>query len=524
MIILSLSLVSWSQVVVIESVQQSLDTALNSKYFEGNPILSPDGSRIYFTRSGHPENIGGRSDMGDVWFAARFENGSWGPAQNLGGPVNTEDKNAVIGLLDQGRAMLLTYQYTNEGKPDKGFSISVKDRQVWSKPRNIDIPYFKSHSEFQSAAISPDGNVMIFSLMTFGTYGVEDLYFTKLKADGSWSDLRNLGPTINSRYQEMTPFIGPDSETIYFASNGYQGEGSLDIYWSKRLDDSWRNWTTPINLGPLINSVGSESGFKFLPDMDWAVLVSTQNSDGYGDLKKVNISFPKDFVAEVDSVADHPLLSLPEPADSVLASVIEIEEVLNNFSGKLIDIKTRKVIEGELLLLSEFDSLTTNSTELGYAVNLREADYQLVVTAIDYLEYDTAFTITPGSNYTTDFSLQPLEVGNTITMDHVLFERGTTNLISGSEQDLEAVYHMLRDNPSVEIEVAGHTDNQGNFKMNVKLSQERVDKVVEYLVTKGINKRRISGKGWGPMKPIATNNTEESRRLNRRVEFTIVKK
>lgn len=514
------------QVITVESDQQSLDNALNSKSFEENPIFSPDGSGLYFTRSGHAGNVGGITDKGDVWYVARFEDGSWGPAQNLGTPLNSTDKNTVIGFLDGGRAMLLTQQNSDGNRPDQGFAISIKEGELWSKPRTISVPYFKSQSEFQSATISSDGSVMIFSLMTFGTYGVEDLYFSKLKADGSWSDLRNLGPTINSRYQEMTPFISPDDQTIYFASNGYQGEGSLDIYYSQRLDDSWRNWTTPVNLGPKINTVGSESGFRFLPENNLAVLVSTQNSDGYGDLKKVDISFPEDFVAKIDSIVDHPLISKLTSIDTIPATedLVIVERAANNFSGKLTDTKTGDIIEGQLFIISEFDSLVINSNKEGYATILKEADYTMVVKSRDYLEYDTAFTILKGKDFSRDFPLQPLEVGNTIALDHVLFERGTTTLIAGSEQDLEAVYHMLRDNPSIEIEVAGHTDNQGNFKLNVKLSQDRVDRVVEYLANKGISKRRLSGKGWGPMKPIAKNNTEESRRLNRRVEFTIVKK
>ncbi len=520
------SLSCWGQLVKVESVQQSLDTAINSKIFEESPILSPDGAKLFFTRAGHAGNVGGISDKGDVWYATRLDDGTWGPATNLGIPINSVARNTVIGFLDGGNAMLLTHQPVGGNQGNKGFAISRREGDSWSKLREVEIPYFKSQSEFQSATISPDGRIMIFSLMTFGTYGVEDLYFTRLRGDGSWSDLRNLGPIINTRYQEMTPFISPDNQTIYFASNGYQGEGSLDIYWSQRLDDSWRNWTTPENLGSQINTIGSESGFKFLPGSNWALLVSTQNSDGYGDLKKVEISFPEDFIAEIDTLEEHPLLSSIK-ADTLVFEPIQKEPVgvKNNFSGKIRNIKTGQAIEGQLSLISEFDSLTLKSSDTqGFNAKLREADYQVVVKSNDYLEYDTAFTINVNKAFVNDFFLEPLEVGNTIALNNVLFERGKTMMIAGSEQDLEAVFRMLRDNPSIEIEVAGHTDNQGDFKLNVKLSQDRVDKVVEYLIQKGISKKRLSGKGWGPMKPIAKNNTEESRRLNRRVEFTILNK
>ena len=420
--------------------------------------------------------------------------------------------------------MILTNQYKQRGSKDSGFSLSTQTDDTWKNPVNVDIPYFKSQSDFKSASISPDGNVMLFSVMSFGSYGVEDLYFTRLKPDGSWSDLRNLGPQINTRFQDMHPFIAPDNKTIYFASNGHGGYGGLDIFWSQRLDDTWRNWTTPQNLGPKVNTEGSESSFSFLPDQPWAILVSTQNSDGYGDLKRVEISFPDEFVAKVDTAENVLITKIAN--DSVIAakSTPEPRKSLN-FKGFIYDAKSKAAIKGAITAISEFDSLNIMATQLeGFSVQLEDADYQLVISSQDYLEYDTALSVTSGTTIERDFFLQPLEVGNTITLRHVLFERGTTTLISGSEQDLEAVYHMLRDNPTIEIEVAGHTDNQGSFDLNVKLSQERVDKVIDFLINKGIRKKRLSGKGWGPMKPIASNANEETRKLNRRVEFTIVKK
>jgi len=293
------------------------------------------------------------------------------------------------------------------------------------------------------------------------------------------------------------------------------------------LDDTWRNWTTPVNLGSMVNSIGSETSFSFLPDGEWAVLVSTQNSDGYGDLKKVKISFPEDFVAVQEDTLEQQLTVFPIPEPDTLITQSTEEIIENNsvaFSGNILNAKDRTAIVGQLSLISELDSLIINSDENGFSAELVPADYQLLVEADNFLEYDSAFTILEGQSFTRDFFLHPLEVGSTIKLNHVLFERGTTNLIPGSERDLEAVYHMLRNNPSMEIEVGGHTDNQGNFKLNVKLSQERVDEVVEYLAQRGINRRRIRGKGWGPMKPIASNATEESRGLNRRVEFTILKK
>ena len=512
-----LGIASGQQIEVISS-QMPLDSIINSQYFESHPRLSPAGDQLFFSRTNHPDNPAGVSDEGDIWFSNRTGD-RWSVPIHAGKAVNNSQQNSAIGFLDGGEALLLNRQYNGS---NNGFAVSFNRDNVWTEPRDIDIPYFKSQSEFQSASLSPDGSTIIFSIMSFGSFGVEDLYFSRLKADGTWSDLRNLGPTVNTKYQELTPFISPDGETVYFASNGHGGEGSLDIFWTKRVDDTWRNWTTPVNLGPLVNTIGSETSFSFLPQSDEAILVSTQNSDGYGDIKKVGIIYPEDVVVQQDSLVDHPMLSVAVP-DTLSANTKEQEGPM--FSGRVFNIKDNAPILAQLILISERDTISLNSSlSEGFSSSLDADVYRLRVTSADFLEYDTTFQIMEGASIISNFSLYPLEVGSTITLNHVLFERGTTNLLEGSEQDLEAVYRMLLDNPSIEILVAGHTDNQGNFKLNVKLSQDRVDQVIEYLVDKGVKRKRLSGKGWGPMKPIASNNNEETRRLNRRVEFTILKK
>ncbi|MEQ9425711.1 MAG: OmpA family protein [Cyclobacteriaceae bacterium] len=513
-----------SQIVQVESEQISVGNNINSKYYEESPVLSTDGQRLYFTRRGYSGMTGGLKDNGDIWVSTRFSDGSWAPAQLAAKQLNNERSNSVIGFANQGSTMLLNYHYGATGKD--GFSVSQKSGDGWGTPQNVEIPYFKSQWEFRSASIAPSGGVIVFSLQTFGSYGVEDLYFTKLKADGSWTDLRNMGAVLNTRYQELTPFIAPDGETIYFASNGHGGSGGMDIFVSKRLDNSWKNWSVPVNMGAPLNTVGSETSFSFLPEGDFAVVVSTQNSDGYGDIKTVRISFPEDYEAPADTVQEAPAIAVIEEEPTPIVAEPETQEqTLDiNFSGMIYNARNDDPVSGSIEMISEKGTFNISASNGKFSSNLDAGDYSAIISAQDFLEYDTLITIESGQSIAQNFYLEPLEVGNTIALKHVLFERGTTNLIPGSEQDLEAVYHMLRDNPTIEILVEGHTDNQGAFNPNVELSQQRVDKVIEYLTNKGIKKNRIAGKGWGPMKPIASNANPETRKLNRRVEFTIVKK
>ncbi|MDA0195978.1 MAG: OmpA family protein [Bacteroidetes bacterium] len=509
------------QQITVESPQESLGPGINSKFFEQNPLISIDGTNIYFVRSGDPQNTGGVSDKGDIWISTKVTDGTWSAAQRINAPINTIARNAIIGFQDD--LMLLNYNY---GKSvGGGFSVSRKIVNIWEEPVDVSIPFFKSQSEFESAAISPNGEAMIFSIQSFGTYGVEDLFYTTMQSNGKWSDLRNIGPTINTPYQELTPFISPDGQYLYFASNGHQGYGGMDIFASKRLDDGWRNWTEPVNLGELVNTVGSETSFSFLPEADWAILVSTQNSDGYGDLKKVAISFPEDYSVPDDTVATNPISVIYDPMDVEPPYDQPLKPALNTLKGRLINIKNRQPIDGNLIIIGETDTVNIKSSiNSGFVANVVRGDFRISATAIDFLDYDTLFTFSRGGEVMIDLYLEPLDVGNTISLKHVLFERGTTDLVPGSERDLQTVYNMLSNNPSIEILVEGHTDNQGVFRLNVELSQQRVDAVIKYLVDRGIKINRLKGKGWGAMKPIANNSTEESRKMNRRVEFTITGK
>jgi len=510
------------QQIIVESQQESLGSNINSKYFEQSPVISIDGNSIYFVRSGDPRNHGGVTDKGDLWVSSLLEDGSWGIAQRVNSPINTDKRNTIIGFQDD--FMLLNYHYGLSG--GGGFSVSHKATNTWEEPIDIKIPFFKSQSEFENATISPDGKTMIFSIQSFGTYGVEDLFYTTIRSDGKWSDLRNIGPTVNTPYQELTPFISPDAQYLYFASNGHQGYGGMDIFVSKRLDDGWRNWTEPVNLGALVNTVGSETSFSFLSEADWAILVSTQNSDGYGDLKKIVISFPEDYTAPEEIVGTNPLLSvIYNPIDSKPTDIESVKPAFNILKGRLINIKNGQPINGNLMVISETDTVNMiSSINSGFVADVVQGDFRISATAKYFLDYDTLLTFSNGGELSIDLYLEPLDVGNTIALKHVLFERGTTDFVPGSERDLQAVYNMLSDNPSIEILVEGHTDNQGIFRLNIELSQRRVDAVIECLVDKGIKRNRLTGKGWGSMKPIANNSSEELRKMNRRVEFIITGK
>lgn len=366
----------------------------------------------------------------------------------------------------------------------------------------VNIPFFKNKAPIQSGCLSKDGRYMILSMESNNTYGVEDLYIVKQKSDGTWDRAKNLGYQLNTEYQEVTPFLAEDNRTLFFATNGRGGQGSFDLFYTVRQDESWRNWSEPVNLGSQINTSGSETSFAFVDGSEWAYYVSSQDSDGYGDIMRIKF---KEEIEEDTTRIEQPAVTVEKPAEK--SSIITL---------KVVDAKTGEVLPAELIKAEEkqigangtfeIDSLTGEEVELkspGYLPKVIILDEQLKI----------------GEN---TVALSSVAKGSVITLDHVLFHRGTANMIDGSQKELNLVVEVMNDNPDIKILLKGHTDNTGDPVRNIQLSEARVKTVKEYIIAQGVSPYRVSGKGYGGNEPIASNETEETRKLNRRVEFEVV--
>ncbi|HMQ01020.1 MAG TPA: hypothetical protein PKC24_14665, partial [Cyclobacteriaceae bacterium] len=258
---------------------------LNSAYDEANPVLHPDSKTLYFTIAHHPDNIGGKKDPGDIWYSKLQEDQTWSAPMHAGAALNNRQYNAVAGFSADGAIMYLHNHYTSSGEAARtqGIAMSRRTAAGWSAPENIAIPYFLNRSAIQSGSISGSGKYFVFAADSYGSFGAEDLYVCTYQ-NGRWSEPCNLGVIINSAFQEMSPFLAADDVTLYFSTNGRGGKGSFDVYTSTRLDDSWTNWSIPQNLAA-VNTSGRELFFTLSADHTFALYTSTQNSDGYGDVK-----------------------------------------------------------------------------------------------------------------------------------------------------------------------------------------------------------------------------------------------
>jgi OmpA-OmpF porin, OOP family len=498
--------------IAVESLSQAPSLLnINSAYDEQNPVLSPDGKALYFTIAKHPQNVGGKNDLGDIWVSI-FLNGQWQSPIHGGSAINNENYNAVLGFSDVGDLYLWGH-YAKGVVTTQGISASQKNGNDWGQPINISIPYFLNRSANASGSINRSGNIFVFSAESYNTMGGEDIYVS-FKNDGKWSEPLNLGKNINTRFQEMTPWLSDDGSTLYFASNGHGGLGSFDLFVSKRLDESWEKWSPPLGLGDKVNSESRELYFRKYPMKGYSLFTSTHDSNRYGVIKVL-----------ADSVFD------AKPKIDTLIKIREkdYEPKLSNaitLFGKVTNSKSKIGIAAMLKFRSDSSFSIYASSNGQYKVIIPstkvytiEVEQKGFVNVVERLDLETVQL----NSLELSFALQPIEVGTIVNLKSVLFYMGTTSLLEESYVELDAVVDFLKSNPRVEIQLEGHTDNRGDAKKNLALSQQRVEKIKSYLTNKGISAKRVKGKGFGGSRPIASSDNEEARKMNRRVDFLITK-
>lgn len=487
---------------------------LNSVYDEQCPVLNSTYEEIYFTVANHPSNTSGKRDLGDIWYSKKV-GGSWRVAQPVKGLINNPGYNAVLGFSIDGNEMFLYGHYNTHGDvaSSQGISVSKRIGDTWSLPRNETVPYFLNKRDGSGGHITTDKSIFVFSAegRAYDSFGNEDVYVCFNKV-GVWTEPLNLGSSINTSHQELAPFYNQETKQLYFSSNKPGGLGSADVYMCERMDDTWQRWSQPINLGTNVNSDGRELFYRTVPN--GFLLTSTRNSDGYGDIREVEYklsasdSLPK--VEVVTPIAEQELLT---EIDSFTISGV----VTSLVSGEEIDAR---------MLFTPSSNPSLVAVKGRYSTTLPIAlKYMVNISASGYITSEEEISVPSGSlgSIRANFTLQPISIGVSVNLKHVLFKQSSAELLPESYEELDRVVAFLRDNPSVAIELAGHTDNSGKTKLNQQLSIMRADRVKYYLVSKGVEGARIKGVGYGGKRPLASNKTEEGRMMNRRVEFKILK-
>jgi len=267
---------------------ENLGPALNSNYDDMLPIISADGQSLYFGRKLHPQNTGA-DKADDIWYSELDDSGHWSKAINPGAPINNEYHNYVAAVSTDGRQLILANEYTRVGIPAQGVSVSSRTANGWSQPKNLRIKGFYNLNEFSCYHMGPQGNVLLMAIERHDTYGDMDIYVSFKENGLNWTEPMNLGPTINTAATEGSVFLAADGKTIYFSSDGFSGYGSFDMYMSRRLDNTWTNWTEPINLGPQINSRLRDFYYTIPASGDYAYFSSDKNSMGRSDIYRIKL-------------------------------------------------------------------------------------------------------------------------------------------------------------------------------------------------------------------------------------------
>lgn len=481
-------------------VKENLGPEINTEYDEVTPKISVDGKTIYFSRKKNPGNIGGDNDDSDVWFSTSTDGVTWSPSQNVGKPVNTEGINNIVSVSQDNNTMIMV--------ASNDFDVFTRAATGWAAAGTLGIPH-ENESDYFEASQSADGKTVLFSARNKGSLfysdktSERDIFISRKGNNGIWSAPFNLGPNINTSGNEMSPFLAPDGRTLYFASDGHPGYGSSDIFMSKRLDDTWTNWSVPVNLGPEINTFGYEAYYTVPASGDVAYMCTSERSYGRFDLVRIRL----------------PEAVQPEPVVLV--------------TGRALHAKTKTPVKAKIV----FENIETG-VEAGEAIsNSQSGEYQIALPygvnyglfakAKGYISVNENLSLLYLNRYQVinkDLYLIPIEVGEAIQLNNVFFEQGRPVLNHESYSELDRLVTIMKENSGMEIELSGHTDNIGNPRSLVVLSQERVAAVKNYLVSKGITSNRISGKGYGASKPLVKNDSEEHRKMNRRVEFKITRK
>lgn len=556
----------------------NLGKQVNTFYHEAAPVVSPNGKDLYFFVQNHPDNTYGKEGSQDIWVSHKSDSGQWSAPEHLGAPFNQHRSNQVFTVLPDGSLFVRG----GRGKDSKGFSIVNPDGN-WNE-MSIKNYADMEKGRFNGAAISSDAKHIILYFTEVPKSIRSDLYVSNLQPDGSWSQPEKLN--ITDRSDMFGPFISADDKTLYFASDrpDPKRQGGSDIYKATRLDDTWKNWSKPVNLGPPINTAAGDAYFSM--DAKGNVFTSRANSRVDGGNLDLFILLPKTITVKVNGIVfdektrqpipamvnvtpkgEKPIklkvdlgsnyeTIIPETTQVGIAASAEgylpkdqtfpIPELVNDttltfdvfltpipkkliLTGTVFDSKTNEPIHSKIEAVNKEKGGSKFSMEASKGLYEKEINdlgwYVLTASAEGYLNatdsiYVESKEITP---VVKDLYLNKIEVGVTVRLKNIYFDFDKTTLKSESFVELNKVVEFLKQNSSVEIEISGHTDSKGSDDYNLNLSQGRSQSVVDYLISQGIESYRLTAHGYGESKPIDTNDTDEGRANNRRVEFTILK-
>jgi outer membrane protein OmpA-like peptidoglycan-associated protein/tetratricopeptide (TPR) repeat protein len=469
---------------------QNIGGNINTSESEYFPSLTIDGKEMVFTRR--------IKNFNEDFYYSHKKTNDWDIAKSMEGNVNTPQNEGAQNISQDGQWLVFTGCNRPDGFGGCDIYISYLTPKGWSEAMNLGNKINTDQWESQPC-LSPDKRDLYFTSTRFGGFGGSDIYVSHLQPNGTWSEPENLGPEINTTGNEASPFIHADNQTLYFTSNGLQGYGNNDLFYTRKGPGGV--WSKPINLGYPINTI-SDEGTLFITADGKTAYYASDRSDSHGGLDIYSFEMREDI----------------RPYKTLWVK------------GQVFDKKTKKGLPSavELTDLAARQTITKVQTdELGnYLITLPVGkDYAFNVNRKGYLFYSDNFLMSirsPDSTYEKNIPLQPIEANATVILKNIFFDVNKFELKPESQVELDKLVQLLNENPTIKIEISGHTDNVGKPADNLVLSNNRAKAVVNYLISKKITAQRLTSKGYGETKPVGDNKTDEGRAMNRRTEVKVI--
>ncbi|HNA96026.1 MAG TPA: OmpA family protein [Chitinophagaceae bacterium] len=468
----------------------NLGKEINSSHPEYLPILSIDGSELIFTRR--------LTGTNEDFYVSKKDSSGWGMAKPAGGNINTPQSEAAQTLSADGEWMIYAASGREDSYGNYDLYMAQKTNEEWEDVYHFGLGINTDQWEAQPS-LSPDRKDLYFASRRPGGFGGIDIYVSHLKPNGYYSQPENMGSGINTSGDDQCPFIHADNQTLYFTSNGWPGYGDDDLFVVRKQPNG--EWGKPENLGYPINTIEKEGTMCIAADGKTAYYAADRN-DSYGGLDIYSFELREDV----------------RPVKTLWVK------------GKITDKNTGKPVVSTL----ELNNLATHQTishiqtdDAGnYFMTLPVGkDYAFNVNSKGYLFYSDNFLMankSPDSTYIKNILLEPIASNASVVLKNIFFEVNKYELNPESQTELDNLVRLLNENPTMEIEISGHTDNVGKPSDNMVLSNNRAKAVVNFLISKKINPARLVAKGFGETKPLADNKTEAGRLQNRRTEMRVI--
>ena len=468
----------------------NVGTIINSEHEEYLPYITADHLQLFFTSTRPDKNLSKVNEqlLQEDIYTSKFNNGKWVNPSKIKSLNEQHGHDACVGISEDGQTMFV-YKGTNGGD----LYTSDLTGSEWSKVKSLpfNTPGFEG-----AASLSPDGLTLYF-IHTSGANDNRDIYTCTRTLGGKWSKPEPL-QAINTAFDEESPFIHPDGKTLYFSSKGHSTMGGYDIFKTvKNLDGSW---TEPENLGYPINSTADDVSFVLSAD-GLLGFYSSDKEGGYGkqDIYAIKMNKSSDYALEL------------------------LKGEIRDEAGKAIEADIMVTDNNTNELIAKFKSNSENGQFLvslpcgkNYGIHI-EKDGFIFHSENAQLECQVGF-----KEVKKEVKLMLAHSGAKIVLNNIFFDLGKSEIKNESTIELQKLINLLQQNPGIRIEISGYTDNSGDEASNIVLSEMRAKGVMDYIISKGISKTRISAKGYGSAQPVSTNETDEGRQLNRRTEFKIL--